>query len=225
MLLFLTAAIVNPVLRNPGPPYWITALLFACLAILAWVKVAYPRKIPLLVREVFTNELAFEEKSITSSSVALFVIFLCCNVLLITQLMHTYGVKLKYTPLQEFGLVALAVMVFYVTKTLVIMLMGFIFNEQSNAWEYISEIYVFAHFLGILLLPFMFINIFGNHINHRLFDEILAGFIALLMLFRTVKMFILMINKGLRMMYLFLYICAFEIIPLALFIRYGIMNL
>lgn len=225
MLFYPLAVIINPVARNTGTQYWVTVILFLCLGILAWVKVAYPKKMPLLVREVFTRELAYEEKSITSSSIALFLVFLCCSVLLITQLMHNYGIKLRYGPLQEFVLVAAVILAFYLAKTILLMMVGFIFEEQSNAWEYISEIYVFAHFLGIVLLPLMFINIYGNHINHKLFDEILSGFIALLFVYRTVKMFILMINKGLRMVYLFLYICAFEIVPLALFIRYGIMNL
>jgi hypothetical protein len=219
------ALTIHPIIRYPGTEYWITALLFACLAILAWVKTAYPKKMLLLVREVFTTELSFEEKSITPSSIALFIIFVCCNVLLIMQLIHNYGVKLHVNEAQEIGIIALAILLYYIAKTIVVFISGFIFEQQSNAWEYITEIYVYAHFLGILLLPLMFINIYGTNIDHKLFDEIIVGCIATLLVYRTIKMFILMINKGLRMMYLFLYICALEILPLALFIRYGVMSL
>lgn len=216
---------MHAVIRATGTEYWITVILFACLAILAWVKVAYPKKFPLIVREVFTSELAYEEKSITPSSIALFAIFLCCSALFISQLIHNYGIKLHPGKAEEFGLIVLVVILFYLVKTLIIFITGFIFQEQSNAWEYITEIYVFSHFMGIVLLPVMIIDAYTSNLNHKLFGEIVAGCIALLFLYRTIKMFIVMINKGLRVMYLFLYICALEILPLALFIRYGIMNL
>lgn len=219
------ALTIQPLIRNNGTEYWITAILFICLIILAWVKIAYPKKMLVLVREVFTNELSFEEKSITPSSIALFLIFVCCSVLLIMQLIKAYGIKLQVNEAQEVVIISGSVLVFYIAKTAAIYISGFIFEEMSNAWEYITEIYVFSHFLGIILLPLMIINAYWGNINHKLFGEIIVGSIAALLLFRTIKMFILMINKGLRLMYLFLYICALEIVPLALFIRYGVMSL
>jgi len=217
--------VIHPLIRFTGTEYWVSITLFVCLIILAWVKVAFPKKLPLLVREVFTGDLAQEEKSITTSSIALFTIFLCCNVVLITQLLNNYGVKLHAGIVEQIGLIALGTIIYYFAKTAVIFISGFIFQEESNAWEYITEIYLFSHFLGIVLLPLMIINAYAGNIDHKLFNEIIVGCIAALLLFRTIKMFILMINKGLRMIYLFLYICALEILPLALFIRYGIMNL
>jgi len=216
---------IHPVIRFSGTEYWVSILLFACLVMLAWVKAAFPKKLPLLVREVFTGDLAQEEKSITTSSIALFIVFIGCNVILITQLLHNYGVKLHAGMFEQIGLIAVGVVVYYLAKTAIIFISGFIFQEETNAWEYITEIYLFSHFLGIMLLPLMIINVYADNINHKLFDEIVVGCIAALLLFRTIKMFITMINKGLRMIYLFLYICALEILPLALFIRYGIMNL
>ncbi len=220
-----SALAIQPIIRYTGTQYWVTGLLFVCIALLAWVKIAYPKKLLVLVREVFTNELSYEEKSISPSSIAMFIIFVCCAMLLIMQLISAYGVKLHVNEVQEVLIISGAILAFYIAKTGAIFISGFIFEEQSNAWEYITEIYVYAHFLGILLLPLMFINIYGSNINHKLFDEIMVGAIAALLLFRTIKMFIVMINKGLRMMYLFLYICALEIVPLALFIRYGVMSL
>jgi len=141
------------------------------------------------------------------------------------ELIHNFGIKLRADQIEELGLISLGILVFYAGKTLVIILSGFIFEEQARAWEYISEIYIYSHFLGIVLLPLMIINVYAGNIDHKLFDEVVVGCIAVLFLYRTIKMFIFMINKGLRMMYLFLYICGLEILPLALFIRYGIMNL
>ena len=192
---------------------------------LAWVKIAYPKKLLVLVREVFTSELSYEEKSISPSSIAMFIVFICCAMLLIMQLISAYGVKVHVSQVQEVLIISGAILFFYIAKTGAIFISGFIFEEQSNAWEYITEIYVYAHFLGILLLPLMLINIYGSNINHKLFDETIVGGVAILLLFRTIKMFILMINKGLRMMYLFLYICALEILPVALLFKYAKMSL
>lgn len=216
---------IQPIVHHTITEYWITIVLFSCLAVLAWVKAAYPKKIVLLFREVFTLELAFEEKSISPPSIALFTVFLSCCVLLIIQLIHNFGIKLHANEIEEIGIISAAILGFYAIKTILVLISGFIFEEQSCAWEYISEIYIYAHFFGLLLLPLMIINVYGQNINHLVFDEVIVCCIAILLLYRTVKMLIFMINKGLRMIYLFLYICAFEILPLALFIRYGIMNL
>ncbi len=216
--------VINPLIHHTGPEYWVTIVLFISLAILAWVKTAYPRKFVLLFREVFTQELAFEEKSITPSSIALFIVFLCSSVLLITQLIQFFNFKVHLKEGEEVGIIALGILCFYIGKTVLVWLTGFIFEEASKAWEYISEVYIFAHFLGIVLLPLMVINVYASYIDHKVFDEVIVGAIAALLLYRTIKIFISMINKGLRTMYLFLYICALEILPLALFIRYGIVN-
>jgi hypothetical protein len=215
---------IHPVLRLTGTEHWVTIVLFLCLLLLVWVKAAYPKKLPLLVREVFTGELPVKEKSITPPAVVLFVIFICCLTLLILKLLPFFLKKPIENFGEEFFIIGLFLLIFYVGKTVLLLLLGVIFDEQSHAWEYITEVYVFAHFFGVLLLPLVAIMVYTYDIDHKVLGEIILSVLGLLLVYRTIKMFILMTNKGLKVMYLFLYICALEIVPLALFIKFGLLN-
>lgn len=215
---------IQPELRLPGTEQWITIVILACLFLLAWVKTAYPKKIPLLFREVFVGELPVKEKSITPPSIVLFSIFLCCITLLVIKVTPLFFKKSFSNEAEEFGIIVGGLLLFYIIKTILLLFLGSIFEEQSAAWEYISEIYVFAHLSGILLLPVVALMFYAYGLDHRVFTNIILIVAGALLLYRTIKMIILMTNKGLKLMYLFLYICALEIVPLALFIKYGLIN-
>ncbi|HXB13763.1 MAG TPA: DUF4271 domain-containing protein [Bacteroidia bacterium] len=215
---------IQPELRLTGTEHWVTIVLFICLLLLVWVKAAYPKKLPLLVREVFTGELPVKEKSITPPAVVLFIIFICCLTILILRILPFFLKKPIENFDEEFFIIGLFLLVFYAAKTVLLLLLGVIFDEQSHAWEYITEVYVFAHFFAVLLLPLVAIMVYAYDIDHKVLGEIILSILGLLLVYRTIKMFILMTNKGLKVMYLFLYICALEIVPLALFIKFGLLN-
>jgi hypothetical protein len=215
---------IQPELRLTGTEHWVTFVLFICLLLLAWVKAAYPKKLPLLVREVFTGELPIKEKSITPPAVVLFIVFICCLTILILRILPFFLKKPIENFGEEFFIIGLFLLLFYVGKTVLLLLLGVIFDVQSYAWEYITEVYISAHFFGVLLLPLVAIMVYAYGIDHKVLGEIILLVLGLLLVYRTIKMFILMTNKGLKVMYLFLYICALEIVPLALFIKFGLLN-
>ena len=216
---------ISPIFRFPSTEHWITALLFLCVLLFAWVKTAYPKKVSLLFREVFTTNVSDTESGINPSSIGLFVIFICASVLLAMQLMQQYRVDIYHSAGKEFLSLALFLSVIYVAKTLIILFLGFIFDQGERAWEYVTEMYVFAHFLGMVLLPAALLVTYANEVNSKTIVEAVFIVIALLFVYRTIKMFILMTNKGLSMMYLFLYICALEILPFAVIAKYAKMSL
>lgn len=217
---------ISPLFRFPSTEHWITALLFLCVLLFTWVKTAYPKKVSLLFREVFTTySFSENESGINPASIGMFVIFICSAVLLGLNLMHLYGVGLNRSMIQEFGAIALVLFTIYIGKTFIILSLGFIFDQQQRAWEYVSEIYVFAHFLGMVLLPAALLVTYAHELSSRTVLLVVFSAIGLLFVFRTIKMFILMTNKGLSMMYLFLYICALEILPFAVIVKYAKMSL
>lgn len=216
---------IAPYFRFPTTEHWITALLFLCILLFAWVKTAYPKKVSLLFREVFTATLPDEDSGINPASIGMFIIFICVSVLLAMHLMQIKNLSLFHNAGKEFASLALVLFLIYMVKTLIILFTGFVFEQQERAWEYLSEIYVFAHFLGLVLLPVALLVTYVPEIsNLRVLEVIFIG-IGCLFVYRTIKMFILMTNKGLSMMYLFLYICALEILPFALLYKYANMSL
>ncbi|HTA83853.1 MAG TPA: DUF4271 domain-containing protein [Bacteroidia bacterium] len=216
---------ISPNFRFPTTEHWVTALLFTCLLLFAWVKATNPKKIGLLFREVFTVTLSEDDNGINPASIAMFVVFICSTALLVLQVIHQYGVKLYLTTGKEFLFIALFLFLFYMAKTLLVYFSGFVFEQQQRAWEYLTEIYVYTHFLGMVLLPAALLVTYASSINSFKVLEGIFIAIGLLYIYRTIKMFILMTSKGLSVMYLFLYICALEILPCALLIKYAEMSL
>jgi Domain of unknown function (DUF4271) len=211
---------IVPHLRFSSHEVWVTLLLFFCLLLFAWVRISNPKKIPSLVLGFFRGGFT-EEKTITPDSIALFFIFICSASLLIVQALQLHSIKARFGIGEQFLLVSAILLVYYLLKTIALFLCGTIFQVERDAGDYISEIYSSAHLAAIGFFPAIVILIFVNNINDPLFEK---GILTLLMLFfayRTIKMFILMVNRGLSILYLFLYLCTLEIIPVIILFEYG----
>lgn len=206
---------IVPTLRVSGHEVWITLLLFFCLMLFAWVRISNPKKIPSLVTGFFRGGTT-EEKTITPDSIALFFVFICCAALLVLRAFQFNGIRSRFNHAEEFLLLGIGLLVYYLAKTLVLLICGTIFQVQASARDYINEIYASAHLAALGLFPAVIVISFANNINEGLFYKCILGGIAVFLIYRTIKMFILMMNKGLSMMYLFLYLCAIEIVPLVL---------
>lgn len=215
---------IEPHIRVTGSEHWAALLLFLCLLFLVWVKTEYPRKIKALFREIFTGEIPVKEKGITLPSVLMFFIYLTCLSLIIINLAPFYF-KLPIADRWESFMALFSILlIYYLARTALLLLIGFIFEELPATWDYISAIYIFTHLSGIILLPLAAIMIYTYGINHKLFGEIILGAGVLLVLYRTVRMFLIMTGRGLKTLYLILYICCLEIVPLSLFIKYGLLT-
>jgi len=206
---------IVPHLRFPSHEVWVTVILLFCLLLFVWVRIINPKKIPSLVSGFFGGGTT-EEKTITPDSIALFFIFICSGALLVMQALRFYGIQSRFSPLEEFLLLGLLLLAYYLVKTIVLLLCGIIFRVQMNARDYVNEIFASAHLAALGLLPAAIVLTFMNNINVGLFEKCILGLIVLFFVYRTIKMFIVMRNRGLRIMYLFLYLCTLEIIPLVL---------
>lgn len=211
---------IAPNLRFPGHEVWITVLLFVCLLMFVWVRVINPRKIPSLVSGVFRSGIT-EEKTITPDSIALFFIFTCTSILLIMQAFTLRHIKTHFTRAEQFFLLGIALLAYYLIKTVVLFLCGVIFQVRKSARDYINEIFASAHLAAVFFLPAAIVLNFVSNINQIFFENGILVIIGLFLLYRTIKMLILMMNRGLSVIYLFLYLCTLEIIPWVLLFEYG----
>jgi hypothetical protein len=206
---------IVPTLRVSSHEVWVTLILFFCLLLFVWVRITNPKKIPSLVSGFFTGGTT-EEKTITLDSIALFFIFICSSALLAMRAFQFQGMHSRFNHPEQFLLLGIGVLAYYLLKTLILLICGNIFQVQANARDYINEIYASAHLATLGLFPALIVILYANNINEALFYKGILVFIGLFWVFRTIKMFILMMNRGLSIMYLFLYLCALEIIPLVL---------
>jgi len=211
---------IVPNLRVSSHEVWVTLLLFLCLLLFVWVRLTNPKKIPAIVSGFFRGGTT-EEKTITPESIALFFIFICSAVLLAMRGLQYHGVTTRFSKPEEFLILGLVLLAYYLIKTIILLIFGSVFMVQTKARDYINEIYASAHLAALGLFPAVVVLTFANNVNESIFEKCILALIGLFFLYRTIKMFILMMNKGLSVMYLFLYLCAIEIIPLVLLYEYG----
>lgn len=206
---------IAPTLRVSSHEVWVALLLLSCLLLFAWVRITNPKKLPSLVSGFFRGGTT-EEKTITPDSIALFFIFICSASLLVLRSFQFHGIQSRFTHIEQFLLIGLGLLAYYLLKTLALLICGTLFQVQSNARDYINEIYATAHLASLGLFPAIIVISYAGNINEALFEKVIIALLAVFLAYRTIKMFILMMNRGLSMMYLFLYLCAVEIIPLVL---------
>ena len=127
---------IVPNLRFSGHEVWVTLLLFVCSLLFAWINVTNPKKIPSLVSGFFRGN-ATEERSITPDSIALFFIFICTATLLIMQTFQFNGVQTRLNRAEQFILIGLVLLAYYLLKTVVLLLCGSIFQVINFILLYI----------------------------------------------------------------------------------------
>ncbi|MFP4555555.1 MAG: DUF4271 domain-containing protein [Bacteroidales bacterium] len=87
-------------------------------------------------------------------------------------------------------------------------------SKNTNAMDslyYHQSLY--PRILGMLLVPLMVLFAYTNESLKPLFFYLIIITLSLGLLYRTLRTFQVFINKGISMFYLFLYLCALEIIP------------
>ncbi len=206
---------IVPTLRVSSHEVWVTLTLLFCLLLFVWVRVSNPKRIPSLVSGFFQTGTS-GERTITPDSIALFFIFICSAALLVLRALKYHGVVSRFNPVEEFLLLGVGLAAYYFLKTFILLICGTVFQVQTNARDYINEIYASTHLASLALFPALLVITYANNINEDLYYKGIIVFIGIFLVYRTIKMFILMMNRGLSMMYLFLYLCALEIIPLVL---------
>jgi len=113
----------------------------------------------------------------------------------------------------------LSIFIFYV-RSLLLNLLGHIFYQRALYKEYLYLGYAYNKLLGILLLPVNFILAFSTDTlkTIALFTSIIL--LILLILMRISRGIIFAYKHNVFNFYLFLYLCALELVPVLLFYKW-----
>lgn len=109
----------------------------------------------------------------------------------------------------------------YLGKFVCLQLAGYIFNTKELVNTYIFVVFMINKILGVLLIPFIFILAFAKPIFHPYAMWGAAVITVLLLLYRYLFSLTSVRNKlHISSFHFFLYLCAFEILPLAILYKY-----
>ncbi len=205
-------------------PDWILGILVSGFILLAWAQVFYHRRVRQVFQAPFSkrfiNQLIrdgnlFKERV----SVALGTLYLLTFSLLLYQvnemILHTAFFHLP--PWGIYSLILLGVTCYWLGKIITIQFLSVVFNTMTTTRAYLLNTLIFCLIIGILLLPLLVLVLYLKSI---LILWICLICFTLIFIFRVMRGFFIGISlTKFSYLFLFVYLCSLEFLPLLVLVK------
>ncbi len=220
----------DPILTNTPILYWPSVLLFLIFSIYVSIKVTDPKKIVKIFISIFSiqasKQLIREDyKLYKRVSVFLSACFILVISFLISLINDYFGLILKsYSLFYQYLFFILITTFIYLTKIVSTLILSYITSSYEIGREYIFNLFLFCQIAGIILFPVVVFLQFSKYPAEWFLYPglIICGSIYMLRIFRGFVISALEQNIGI--LYIILYLCALEILPLLVLVRFLLIN-
>ena len=205
-------------------PDWIMGILLLCFILLAWTQVFYHKRIRQVFRAPFSkrfiNQLTrdgnlFKERI----SVTLGIIYLLTFSLLLFEF-NEQILKIDFGIIHGvalFGMITLANLVILTVKVTLVQLIGGVFRTRETTYNYLLNLLIFALLTGPLMLGILVLILY---LKLPVLLYICLIVFILVFIFRFVRGFFIGIAlTKFSYLFLFVYLCSLEILPLLVIIK------
>lgn len=208
------------------PSFWLYAYLLVLLGLFAWMR-GYYGKIVLQTMLAATNfqvaSRIFNDNSMLQKQLdrILYLLYFLSTAFLL----FFVELKLGRTPYGLGGallyLFNLAILTgIFLGRIVLVNLAGFAFNRTRLFREYLYNSFLFNQVMGLVILPVLLFMVYTAGILQNLFFWLGLGLAGLVLIIRILRGFVFSFRKGISLFTMFLYLCALEIVPLALLYRW-----
>jgi hypothetical protein len=204
---------------------WMLGIIIFSLILFGWIRVGFSRFYQNAVQasyNFFTARRIFEESNIVRKRVFYFMNFLFyVNIsLFLTQILEFNHIKIfNLHGILLFISIMLSIMIVYLLKTIVFYIFEFILLAKKGFLKYLFTILLYNKVLGIALLPIISVIPFVDVSIVPILIYIGVAMIFLFYIFRILRGLQIGFNIRLSILYLILYLCALEIIPVLILIK------
>jgi len=210
--------------QQPYPSDWIVLSFLVCLILIAWGQVFYHKRLKQIyyapLSQRFLNILTKEGSLFKERlSVALSFIYVFAFSLFISLLVKEFLPErfIGFHDYQVFALCTASVISFWLIKISLIRFLGNVFHTYFATKDYLQNILAFSFITGLILLPLLLMTVF-LHSTIMLYISLI--FIFLLYFFRVMRgVFIGISLKKFSWLFLFVYLCSLEILPLVVIFK------
>jgi hypothetical protein len=105
-------------------------------------------------------------------------------------------------------------------RHLVCIVTGSMSGEKEIFREYLTSIYYGYRLAGLLLLIITVLILYTTVVPVNILFFVGLAFVALIYFIRVFRLFLIFINRHVSIFYLILYLCALEILPVAIIVKY-----
>ena len=226
----LKATHSTPIFNPYNTSYWPGILLFTVFSIYVLIRISEPKKIIRIFTSVFSlqesKQLFIEEFKLTKRmSILLGLAFILVMAFLAQITNQYFGLILQeQTQLNQYSFFTGVISLIYIVKFAVNSVLAFISSNSDLGKEYLFNVFVFSQTIGIILFPVVICLQFTKYPTEWFLYPALiicAGFYAL----RMFRGFIISVSEqNIGILYIFLYLCALEILPLLVLIKFLLVN-
>jgi hypothetical protein len=214
-------------LRAKSPLNWLPGVLLFSLFVFSWIKTLYQKYMMQIIVSLVNYQVSLRllrEKNVLYRNIAfgLNIVFAINGGLFIFFIIQHFGyVQIYPNYIISILIYSMSLIVIYNIKTFVCTLLGYVFKVQDEFSEYTHNINLFNKNIGLFLFPiiilFPYVNVTISHI------VIYVGILVIMLMFvlRTIRGFQIIMRKGISLFYLILYLCAIEILPVLLAVKYS----
>jgi hypothetical protein len=167
----------------------------------------------------FTNQLIREGNIMREFFIyPLLLIYFTSLSLLISNILH-YFFYFEIT-INQGLLVFLIVFLFFIFKTSLIKIIGWVFQTNKETFEYLINYMIFSIVIGVFLFPSVFFLIYTTHFISVFLLYVVLIIFAIISVYRAIRGLVIGLSfERYRLYYLFLYLCTVEILPLCISVK------
>ena len=197
--------------------YVLTGIFLLLYVAFVWLYVTNRKKIGQVISGFYQPQFSNANKRNdffigNRVSVILSLFFIITSSVFISQLVTFYDFKIN-TVYNLTVVIAFVICSIYIVKLMVVSVLGSVFQVQRKAQEYILLIFLFSNVLGLFLLPLV-ICLTYMEVSPDVFIYIGLVVIMFFLIVRSIRGFYIgLTSPQISKLYLFMYLCAFEILP------------
>lgn len=204
---------------------WIIAVLLIALVLFATVRRGWAKYLENLFQSVVnysTSNRMFREQnySFQHASFRLDIFFFLVFSVFLYQLVHFFRIDFSFQNYQLYLLIFAGVWIFFVVKKFLYRFIGVIFENNGETSEFLFNLDNSIRVSGLIIFPFVAIISFSPFNSLAIpvyFGILIVSLVYFLLLFRG---FVILLKKQFSILYLFLYFCTLEILPLVLVYKF-----
>lgn len=204
---------------------WMTLLLVGVLFLVGVLRVFYQKKFNLFINSFiskrFSNQIIREENGLTQSTSIILTIIFFLSVSFFFYLSGQYYHQFPYktNEFEQFLMILIGCLGFYFFKLIANKIIGYIFKIYRETDEYIFNQFIVLQIIGLLLCTWCILLNYSTIISKEYIIFIGFGTLVLGFFVRMVKSFGIANMSSYSPIYIFLYLCSLEILPLIIIIK------
>ncbi len=204
------------------PESWLTGLVLFIAAVLVWIQIFYGKFYSNLVRSFSSFQISvkmYHERNMLVNRVSYIldgVYFLVLSVF-IFQLLYAFDfMDLSSKRHETYLMILITLLGYYFIRLLLLRVTGFIFDIADFFSEVNYQSFIFNKIMGIMLYPLIILTIYMQTRRFLIIYYLGLVFFVAVFAMKLLRSRKIIIQRGIWLFYLFLYLCTLEILPLLL---------